>query len=597
MTFNTVNTGTAFYQIGILAKKTKGKKKEEPLDTAVVDMLSAHALMLAEEMDPHSLTNIFWGLANMGVAPKPPLASALCKRAVVTWSNFKPQNIAMLLWSFSKLETQPPAEVMSFILKRALKVCPEFAPSDVANYLYGLAKLNIKANEQLTQALEKRVVEVALQLKPQDLSNVLWSFATLGLEPPSSMGDVISKRLKSMTGEFNQFAIVTFLWACAKLKITITAEISSSMIQKMTQVEGEMDLQSLSTFLWSFAKLGCSDDITVFEQKALAELAKKSDSEINQPTILANLLWSFGKLGRTLPPDVTDRINRRALALKADFKPSDIASFFWGCAKLGITAEPEVLKEFLEQISTKIAYLKSDDVSNIMWTFAMMGLDSQAELTNKLVKHAVTLVESFGPEDLASMLWSLAALGQSSPEVPLFMQAVSTLWERMGTDQKGVLHQVFLSCSHDEKFKACCTAQTNEMISTHAAECRSCFVDTSATEKEDLLVAIEKVVSESGQSILKAAVDETSGYSILAVIQDSSASKGCAVLFEGRRSYIQLSSGVRLSCGASQLRKRHLQSIGYRVVSVPFWEWDECAILGSAAQQGYLSNLLRSRPK
>jgi hypothetical protein len=122
-------------------------------------------------------------------------------------------------------------------------------------------------------------------------------------------------------------------------------------------------------------------------------------------------------------------------------------------------------------------------------------------------------------------------------------------------------------------------------------------VDTSATEKEDLLVAIEKVVSESGQSILKAAVDETSGYFILAVIQDSSASKGCAVLFEGRRSYIQLSSGVRLSCGASQLRKRHLQSIGYRVVSVPFWEWDECAILGSAAQQGYLSNLLRTRPQ
>ena len=256
-----------------------------------------------------------------------------------------------------------------------------------------------------------------------------------------------------------------------------------------------------------------------------------------------------------------------------------------------------MLKEFLEQISTKIAYLKSEDVSNIMWTFAMMGLDSQAELTNKLVKHAVTLVESYGPEDLVSLLWSLASLGQSSPEVPLFMQSVSTLWERMGPDQKGVLHQVFLSCSHDERFKACCTAQTNEVISTHEADCRSCFVDTYATEKEDLVAAIERVVSETGQTMVKSTVDETTGYSILAVIQDSSSAKGCAVLFEGRRSYIQLSSGVRLSCGASQLRKRHLQSIGYRVVSVPFWEWDECAILGTAAQQGYLSNLLRSRPK
>jgi len=597
LSFNTVNTGTAFYQVGILAKKTKGKKNDEPLDTAVVDMLSARALMLAEEMDPHSLTNVFWGLANMGVAPKPQLTSALCKRAAVTWSNFKPQNIAMLLWSFSKLETQPPAEVLGFLLKRAVKVCPEFTPSDVANYLYGLAKLNIKADEQLTQALEKRVVEIAPQLKPQDLSNVLWSYATMGLEPSPGMGEVISKRMKSMTGESNQFAIVTFLWACAKLKTTVAPEISSALIQKMVQVEGDMDLQSLSTFLWSLAKLGCGEDIAALEQKALAELAKKSDSEIGQPTLLANLLWSFGKMGRSLPSEVTDRINRRALALKADFKPSDIASFLWGCAKLGITAEPEALKEFLDQISTKIAYLKSEDVSSIMWTFATMGLDSQAELTSKLVKHAVTLVESFGPEEIVWFLWSLAALGQSSPEVPLFMQTASTLWEKMGPDQKGVLHQVFLSCSHDERFKACCTAQTHEVVSTHGADCRSSFVDTAATEKEDLLAAIERFVSETGQTIIKSAVDETSGYSILAVIQDGSASKGCAVLFEGRRSYIQLSSGVRLFGGASQLRKRHLQSIGYRVVSVPYWEWDECAILGSAAQQGYLSNLLRSRPK
>ena len=601
MNFNGVNTGTAFYQIGTLAKKTKGKKKEEPLDMKIVDMLAAHALMLANELDPHSLTNILWGYSNMGIAPNPQLLGVLCKRAVATCGNFKPSNVATFLWSFSKLEIEPPLEVLSHMLKRSLKLCPEFDPSDTSKLLYALAKLNIKTNPQVLEALEKRVIEVAAQLKPGDLSNVLWSFAILGLEPPQSMVDVLSKRAKSMAGEFNQVAISTFLWACAKLKMSLTSEILAPLTQKVVQTEGEIDLQTLSTILWSFGRLGCAStsggEIAGLEQKILVELGKKSDAEINQPVLISNLVWSFGKLGRSIPADVTDRMNRRALALKNEFKPSEISSFLWGCAKLGVTPEPEVLKDFLEQISSKMAYLKTEDISNILWTFAMLGLDSQTELTNKLVKHAVTLADTFGAEDVVSFLWGLAVLGQASPEIPYFIQTAANLFEKMSTGDKSLLHQFFLSCTHDEKFKACCTGQVNDIIAKHGEECRASFVDTATTDNDDLVAAIERALSESGQTLSKLIVDVTTGYTILAVIQDGSASKGCAVLYEGRSSYIQLSSGVRLSCGASQLRKRHLLSTGFRVVSVPYWEWDECALLGSSAQQGYLSNLLRSRPK
>jgi hypothetical protein len=601
MNFNAVNTGTAFYQVGTLAKKTKGKKKEEPLDPSIVEALATHALMLASEFDAHSLTNVFWGYSNMGFPPPPQLVTVLCKRAIAVLQNFRPPNVAMFLSSFSKLEIQPPAEVLKNLLKRAVKLCPEFEPTDIAKVLFSMAKMNIKSNPQLVEGLEKRVTEVAGQLKPGDLSNVLYSYAVLGLEPPTSMVDVLSKRAKSMAGEFNHVAIVTFLWAFAKLNMTMTPEILTPLTQKVVQAEGEMDLETLSKLLWSLGKLGNSstggDLIASIEQKILAELGKKPDSEIKEPTFLANLFWSFGKLGRSIPLDVSDRINRRALTLKSEFKPSDICSFLWGCAKLGITAEPEVFKEFLDQISSKIAYLKSEDVSNILWTFATLGLDSQTELTNKLVKHAVTVAESFSGDEIASLLWGLAVLGQALPEIPSFIQAAANLLEKMSASHKGLLHQFFLSCTHDEKFKACCTSQDHDIIAKYEEECRSTFVDTTALENDDLVAAIERALSETGHTLTKALVDATTGYTILAVIQDGSAPRGCAVLYEGRRSYIQLSSGVRLSCGSSQLRKRHLVSVGYRAISVPFWEWDECALLGSSAQQGYLSNLLRTRPK
>ena len=49
-------------------------------------------------------------------------------------------------------------------------------------------------------------------------------------------------------------------------------------------------------------------------------------------------------------------------------------------------------------------------------------------------------------------------------------------------------------------------------------------------------------------------------------------------------------AGGRRPNGATLLKRRLLRRVGWRVVSVPYWEWDACA--GPAEQAAYLRRLL-----
>jgi hypothetical protein len=49
----------------------------------------------------------------------------------------------------------------------------------------------------------------------------------------------------------------------------------------------------------------------------------------------------------------------------------------------------------------------------------------------------------------------------------------------------------------------------------------------------------------------------------------------------------------RAPTGATLLKRRHLQLLGHALVSVPYWEWDECK--GSGDRERYLRGKLKAR--
>ena len=58
----------------------------------------------------------------------------------------------------------------------------------------------------------------------------------------------------------------------------------------------------------------------------------------------------------------------------------------------------------------------------------------------------------------------------------------------------------------------------------------------------------------------------------------------------GPTHYVAVAGGGWRPNGATAMKQRLLGRAGWRVVSVPYWEWQECA--GPGEQEGYLHQLL-----
>jgi hypothetical protein len=80
-----------------------------------------------------------------------------------------------------------------------------------------------------------------------------------------------------------------------------------------------------------------------------------------------------------------------------------------------------------------------------------------------------------------------------------------------------------------------------------------------------------------------------SGYSIDMRVHDMSskgADVGWAVEFDGPSHFLT----CRLPVGGTLMKRRHLELLGYTVVSLPFWEWDQ--LTGSDERKEYLRGKL-----
>ena len=151
------------------------------------------------------------------------------------------------------------------------------------------------------------------------------------------------------------------------------------------------------------------------------------------------------------------------------------------------------------------------------------------------------------------------------------------------------LHQFFVWCSVEPRLGVEVITDMQSLKET----CRSAFVGAPATPS-----ATQQQVSETLRHMGLSVKDEDrcpkSGYSIDMIVHDSALGIGgessgrgpWAVEFDGPWHF--LASGA--PTGATLLKRRHLQLLGHALVSVPYWEWDECK--GAGEREQYLRSKL-----
>jgi len=229
---------------------------------------------------------------------------------------------------------------------------------------------------------------------------------------------------------------------------------------------------------------------------------------------------------------------------------------------------------------------KPKEVANTLWAYATLGIQPGGSFLGQLEEQVERLAHEFNSQDVANTLWTTSFLNIHNPDVACrFFNALSSKLSVFGApciEEQNLfkmhhlsqLHQFFISCDLEEGVRARMPESFVALKDRLRAACKAAFV-AQPTEAS----ASQQQVSDALRGMGLWVEDEfrcaKSGYSIDMRVQDrrldgdssSGSAAGWAVEFDGRSHFL----ACRAATCATLMKRRHLELLGYTVVSLPFW--------------------------
>ena len=149
----------------------------------------------------------------------------------------------------------------------------------------------------------------------------------------------------------------------------------------------------------------------------LAQIIALIESKIDElgSRELANILWSFAKLGLRPEPALWDALSEKAERSAGSFNSQNVANTLWAFATLGIPPSETLLAALSSAAERSAGSFNSQAVANTLWAFATLGIPPSKTLLAALSSAAERSAGSFIPQELANTLWAMAVLHIEPP--------------------------------------------------------------------------------------------------------------------------------------------------------------------------------------
>ena len=321
---------------------------------------------------------------------------------------------------------------------------------------------------------------------------------------------------------------------------------------------GEMGSRGLSNCMYALAKAGIrgKDTPELLDALAAAGVSGVGDFE---PQALSNSVWAFATAGHA-SPTLFDALAAASVSQIGDFNPQALSNTAWAFAKAD-HASPALFDALAVASVSRVGDFLPQALANTAWAFATAGHAPPA-LFDALAAAAATLLGDFDPQALAITAWAFATAGHATPA--LFDAAIAQRCEagkateaRYGTRHLAQLHQWILWSAERDL--------PSGVSAAFSQRCRAAFVADSPSPSR-LQREVVTTLAALGLSP-REEVRTAEGYTIDAVVEWQGATVGIEV--DGPSHF-----HGRAPTGATMLKRRQLATLGgWRLISVPYWEW------------------------
>jgi len=390
---------------------------------------------------------------------------------------------------------------------------------------------------------------------PQGLSNTAWSFATAGHAAPALL-DAIAAEAARRVRDSNPQGLSNTAWSFATAGHAAPTLFDALALEAALHVSS-FTPQNLANTAWGFATAGRAAP-ALFD--AIAAEAARHVHHFN-PQNISNTTWAFATAGRAAPA-LFDAIAAEAAQRMRDFKPQEMANTAWSFATAGYAA-PALFDAIAAEAARRVRDFDPQALANTVWAFATAGRAAPA-LFNAIAAEAAQRVRDFNPQALANTAWAFAVMDALPIDSSLFDQRFACRCEALAhefsAEHLRQLHQWRLWYAGE---RGCSDALPEAAL---LARCAAAFRDVEVTVSR-LQSQVAETVTSFGMPVQEEVV-VAEGYS-LDIVVDCGGGRLIAIEVDGPSHFVG-----RDPTGSTLLKRRQLQHLGWRLVSVPYWEWD-----------------------
>ena len=654
LAMNVVNLSTTLHRIGKLnsmrGRRTKVVIVEDERYAAV--LTRSRELLKLSESGEHpagifgvrELASMLWGMAHAGVTTNSgdqTLGLVIKRLARFKDKNLNAQNVSNSLWAYATMHNSAKVnqEFMSAMEAWCEEVMDEFAPQGISNSLWAFATTGYTLKADTMRAFSRAISRNIKEFKSMEFSNVIWALATMRVECDitaivDETLDEIHSNILAFPNMWSAQSVSNILWAMATLAGSGHQmrprhdELLRTLVMYVERKTSSFIAQGLANTLWGFATLNYTPSLRMLEVVTERWLTYVNDMSAGE---CSNLLWSYGNLRFDPGIDVLKSVSELLLRTKReDMNLTIISNTLWAFANFDYLPRNEVMEHMLkvskfyfdqneEAITTQslsnigwslanLSYIPDDDVmqsiaaraltevkkdafteqglSNMVWSWATLGVDPGAEVMREFSNAIAKRLAAFTSQGLSNSLWAFSVL-EHWPESWVVDKFRTRILEMDGKmNYKIDLTQLFiadLTFSHFTEFGALITSPTMRESAERAWTELSCSkVIISSMHRE-----VSESLNEMGVPHQIEFVTNDGLFSLDIVLKG----RQVAIEVDGPSHFARNKPQRRL--GSDYLRRRYLESRGWTVVNVLWYEWAEQSKLNR--RTGYLANLLYSQ--
>uniref|UniRef100_A0A7S0HZ93 RAP domain-containing protein n=1 Tax=Hanusia phi TaxID=3032 RepID=A0A7S0HZ93_9CRYP len=533
---------------------------EFKLPPGKLDEISRGLLQNVNELNSSEISSIFVSYALLSARMPKDLCLVLSERAAANIESFNLRDMTDILWSHGLLQNEPDDYLYIRLSARALSCVQAFQAQDMSDFLWSHAILGKALAPVLAARLLAHINVISHSLSAHNVACILWALANLRIKMSSTFFKIICQRIISILQDFGAHELSESVWSMAILYRT--SPVEDRIEARLVDVEVQQPQNRI-----------------LLSNQMLGDEQRLNHNRQNQQTL------SNANSVRTILHNTCQKMCLEAISKIDQFSVTSISNFLWGMTSLSETLPPGQLEMFLGKTDGIDIY--KQDATLLLWSAAILQPRISHQLLANIIRCLQIKLRSNGLDKTrgssmwkqggmtSMMCWGIAVLRiEDKSLIESIVRDIKHLTPDFQEMDLSLLHIFFLSCSLDQKLKRV-TESISEMPLVRSGlqeKARASFLKVNLRPSK-LRKQIAQTFSRTGIPCIEGRVDADSGYRLdILLLQGSQPGDQYAVEVHDRNCFL---SDRKTLKAAMLLRWRHLAALGYHLIAIPYWEWEE----------------------